>query len=69
MADMVLLLEATTLRPLTMPLLLTDNDDGDDDEPLLVVTSAAKVDMWPRMALWLKWRAFALILSLIPDFN
>ena len=37
---MVLLLEATTVRPLKMP------PEDDDDEPLLV-TSAA--DMWPRM--------------------
>ena len=50
MEDMVLLLEAATLRPLTTTrLLLALPEEGDDEDgPLLVVTSAAKADMWPR---------------------
>ena len=49
MEDMVLLLEAATLRPLTTTrLLLALPEEGDDEDgPLLVVTSAAKADMWP----------------------
>ena len=51
MEDMVLLLEAATLRPLTttrLLLLALPNEEGDDEDgPLLVVTSAAKADKWP----------------------
>ena len=64
MEDMVLLLEAATLRPLTTTRLLLlampeEEGDDEDDGPLLVVTSAAKADMWPgRRKLLPKWRSF-----------
>ena len=65
MEDMVLLLEAATLRPLTttrLLLLALPNEEGDDEDgPLLVVTSAAKADMWPGSRKLLpKWRSFDL---------
>ena len=64
MEDMVLLLEAATLRPLTttrLLLLALPTEGADEDGPLLVVTSAAKADMWPgRRKLLPKWRSFHL---------